>query len=51
MQSTPEDREARLLEVGEAYTAPERVPLAGDLVVYGTPPEGDRPTLEELGCQ
>lgn len=51
VQSTPEVRDARLLTVGQGWTAPERPPLVGDLVVYGTPVDGERPPLGELGCQ
>lgn len=51
VQLTPERREAVPIPVGEAYTAPQRVPFVGDLVVYGAPPEGNRPDLDELGCQ
>lgn len=51
VQATPERREAQRLAVGDAFTVGDRVPFVGDLVVYGTPPEGDRPELEELGCQ
>lgn len=51
VQTTPERREAVALVPGEPYTAPERVPFVGALVVYGTPPEGERPDLDELGCQ
>lgn len=50
VQATPEDRTPTPLAVGEAYVAPEREWLVGDLVVYGTPPEGERPDLDELGC-
>lgn len=51
VQSTPEQRDAQLLGVGQAWTAPERPAFVGDLVVYGTPAEGKRPELAELGCQ
>lgn len=51
VQVTPEDRTPVPLGVGEAFVAPDREWLVGDLVVYGTPPEGDRPDLDELGCQ
>lgn len=51
VQSTPELRDAQLLTVGQAWTAPERPPFVGDLVVYGTPAPGRRPTLQQLGCQ
>jgi hypothetical protein len=50
VQSTPEDRTPRPLAVGEAFVAPERVWLVGDLVVYGSPDERGRPDLDELGC-
>jgi hypothetical protein len=50
VQSNPESRDAQLLEVGAAYTAPDRVPFVGDLVVYGAPTDGERPDLEALGC-
>lgn len=51
VQTTPERREAVAVPLGEPYTSPARVPFVGDLVVYGTPPEGERPDLDELGCQ
>lgn len=51
VQATPERREALPLPVGEPFTVGERVPFVGDLVVYGTPPDGERPELDELGCQ
>lgn len=37
--------------VGAVYTVPSRAPLSGDLVVYGTPPDGWVPTLDDMGCQ
>jgi len=51
VQATPEDRTAQPLPVDAAYTVGERVPFVGALVVYGTPTEGDRPELADLGCQ
>lgn len=51
VQSTPEDRTPQPLTVGGAYVVGERVAFVGDLVVYGTPSDGERPTLDELGCQ
>jgi hypothetical protein len=50
VQSTPERRDAVELAVGGVHTVPQRVPFVGDVVVYGTPPEGERPDLDELGC-
>lgn len=50
VQTTPESRWERDLEPGEVFTAPVRVPLSGDLVVYGTP-DGWRPSLEDMGCR
>ncbi len=50
VQATPESREAVPLAVGSAFTVPQRMPFVGDMVVYGTPPEGERPDLDELGC-
>lgn len=51
VQSTPEDRTAQPLPLDAAYTVGERVPFVGALVVYGTPTAGERPDLEELGCE
>jgi hypothetical protein len=51
VQATPEDTTPVPLPVGTAWVVPERVPFAGDLVVYGTPPGGERPDLAGLGCQ
>lgn len=51
VQATPERREAVAVDVGEAFTVPDRPPFVGDMVVYGSPPEGERPDLDELGCQ
>lgn len=51
VQSTPEDRTAQPLPLDQAYTVGERVPFVGALVVYGTPTAGERPGLEELGCE
>ncbi len=49
--SNPEPRGAQPIAVGEVFTVGERVPFVGDLVVYGTPPQGERPDLDALGCQ
>lgn len=51
VQSTPEDRTARPMSVDEAFTVGDRVPFVGPLVVYGTPTGGERPELDELGCE
>lgn len=51
VQATPERRDAVPLVVGQAFTVPQRPPFVGDMVVYGAPPEGERPDLDELGCQ
>lgn len=50
VQTTPEDRTPVPLAVGEVLTVGERVSFVGDLVVYGGS-DGERPTLDELGCQ
>lgn len=50
VQTSPEPREPVPLAVGEAYTVPDRVAFVGDLVVYGTPQNGERPELDALGC-
>lgn len=50
VQGSPESMEAQPLGPGEPFTAPQRALFVGDLVVYGTPPEGARPELDDLGC-
>ncbi len=50
VQTTPEDRTARPLALDQAFEVGPRVPFVGPLVVYGTPPAGERPALEDLGC-
>jgi hypothetical protein len=51
VQSTPQEAWRLSMTPGTALTVPARVPLAGPLVVFGTPRDGSRPTLAELGCQ
>ena len=51
VQSVPEDRTAQPLPLDAPYTVGERVPFVGALVVYGTPTGGERPELDELGCE
>lgn len=48
--STPEDRAPLPLPIDAAVEVPDRVPLAGPMVVYGTPPDGGRPRAADLGC-
>ncbi|MGJ7439586.1 hypothetical protein [Aquipuribacter sp. MA13-6] len=50
VQTSPESREPVPLSVGAVHTVPDRVAFVGDLVVYGTPPTGERPELDALGC-
>jgi hypothetical protein len=48
---TPESRVPVPVAVGEVYTAGERPPLVGPLVVYGRPQPGGPPALADLGCR